>query len=109
MVFLGIEYRIANISTLVSVRIFCYITNKLFVFRTKYDGFWNLIKEMISFFLARMITFLMDYYGVILLVEIIGLSSFYSKLITAVIVVISNYVFSKLFVFRRSKRKGQEE
>ena len=101
LVLIGIEYKIANIITLVFNRIFCYLTNKFFVFHTRCASVGALLKEMLSFFLARMVTFLMDYFGVILMVEVIGMNSLISKIISAVIVIICNYIFSKLIVFRK--------
>ena len=99
----GLEYRIANIITLLAVRVFCYLTNKFFVFKTRTEGIIALLKEIVSFFLARMVTFFMDYFGVILLVEVVGIDSLISKIFIAVLVIICNYVFSKFFVFKKQK------
>lgn len=109
LVLFGVEYKIANIIALIINRIFCYITNKLFVFKTKADTIWNLIKEIIRFFFARLITFFIDYFGVILLTDVVKLKSIYSKIIVAIIVIICNYVFSKLIVFRNSKKDNKTQ
>lgn len=98
---IGLEYRIANFITLIIVRIFCYMTNKFFVFKIKTDEFIDLIKEIVTFFCARMITFFMDYFGVILLVELLNIDSLPSKIISAIIVIICNYILSKFFVFKK--------
>ena len=34
----SVDYRIANLITIIVVKIFCYVTNKFFVFRTPYEG-----------------------------------------------------------------------
>lgn len=103
----GLRYRVANIITLIFIRFFCYTTNKLFVFKTRCGSVGALLKEMLYFFLARMVTFAMDYFGVIFLVEVIGLHPLVSKAGLSVVVIISNYLFSKLFVF--TKGKASEE
>lgn len=96
-----IDYKIANIITLVVVKIFSYITNKLFVFRTTYNGIKQLLIEMITFIGARGFTFLVDFAGLIFLVEILSLDTFIGKCIMAVVVVIANYIISKKWVFRK--------
>ena len=105
----GLDYRISNTIALVASRFFCYITNKHFVFQTKCRTKWELVKEVASFVLARTVTFFMDYLGVILLVEIIGLNTLLSKIIMAIIVIITNYIFSKFLVFRKHKTRESRE
>ena len=102
---MGADYKTANIITLIANRFFCYITNKIFVFRTKCDDWQQLIKEIVLFILARSVTFLMDYFGVVLLVEVIGIKSFISKAVLMVLVVLTNYLSGKWFVFKKDRAK----
>lgn len=103
----GVRYRLANIITLVAVRMFVYVTNKLFVFRTRTGSLPALMREMLSFFLARSVTLLIDYFGVIILTETIGVDLFICKIITSIAVIICNYVLSKLYVFRADATGGR--
>lgn len=105
LIFMGADYKTANIITLIANRFFCYITNKIFVFRTKCDDCQQLIKEIVLFILARSVTFLMDYFGVVLLVEVIGIKSFISKAVLMVLVVLTNYLSGKWFVFKKDRAK----
>lgn len=105
LIFMGADYKTANIITLIANRFFCYITNKIFVFRTKCDDWQQLIKEIVLFILARSVTFLMDYFGVVLLVEVIGIKSFISKAVLMVLVVLTNYLSGKWFVFKKDRAK----
>lgn len=105
LVVLGIDYRISNVVTLIVVKVFCYITNKWFVFKTPYEGLVPFLKEMVSFAVARGLTFLLDFVGVMFLVELVGAGKFISKCIMAVIVIIVNYILSKKYVFRRNKKQ----
>lgn len=103
LVMLGLNYRISNIITLCTIRIFCYITNKLWVFKSKTESVRQLVKEIVLFFMARMITFLIDYIGVVVLVEKIRMDSLISKMIMAFLVIVFNYVFSKFWVFKKKR------
>lgn len=103
-----VDYRIANLITIIAVKIFCYVTNKLFVFRTPYNGVKALLKEMVAFIFARGITSVLDFVGVLLLVEFAQCQEVISKCITAVIVIIINYIFSKFFVFKNQSGKNRE-
>ena len=92
----GIELQIANvISWIVSV-IFAYITNRILVFKSKNN---NIIKEVISFTGSRVTTLLMDMLIMFIFVTTLHLNDKLFKLISQVVVIVMNYIFSKLFVF----------
>ena len=101
LLMLRVDYRVANAITLIAVKVFSYVTNKLFVFKTPYVGWRAFCKEFLSFFIARGATFVLEFAGVWILVEAIDLDEFISKCVMAVIVVIVNYIVSKKFVFRK--------
>lgn len=107
LVMAGMDYRISNVITLIVVKIFCYVTNKWFVFRTPYTGLGPFLREMISFVLARGFTFLLDFLGVMLLVEVMGAGKFVGKCVMTVVVVIVNYILSKCFVFRGGRKQDR--
>lgn len=106
LVYAGIKYQLANLVTLVIVKLFCYLTNKLFVFRTKCKNIRELLMEFLKFFVARIVTFLMDYFGLILLVEKIGADKFASKFFLSAIIIIANYGMSKVFVFSKTTEEN---
>ncbi len=90
----------ANIISWVVAVIFAYITNRKFVFESKSN---NIIKECVSFFGARIVTLIMD-----MIIMFIGVTVFKGndkifKLFSQIVVIVSNYVFSKLFVFKKKK------
>ena len=80
-----------------------YITNKIWVFESKCNNFKELIKEMFSFFSARIITILMSMGMNFIFIDTLGFPNMMFKMIISVIVVILNYVFSKLFIFKGNK------
>ncbi len=89
------NYKIANIITLIVVKIIAYFCNKYFVFKVKEKS----IKEFFKYVLARLFTLIMDYIGLIVLIDYICISKILSKIIIVFLVVIINYIFSKYYVF----------
>ena len=94
----ALELQIANvISWIISVT-FAYFTNRQFVFQKKDK--YNL-KEMISFYLSRIGTLLIDMFLMYLLVSIFKFNDKIIKVLVQVIVIILNYIFSKFIVFKK--------
>ena len=98
---LGIEEVISSgLSWLFSV-LFAYITNKIFVFESKTTTIKEFIMEIISFFLARVLSgILCDVGTFAVMVKVIGINDVVAKLITQILVVIVNYVLSKWIIFK---------
>jgi putative flippase GtrA len=97
----GIDYKIATtLAWLLSV-VFAFITNKKYVFNSKSKDSHSVSKELLSFFLFRGLSYIIDLAGMVFLVEIIHLDSTISKIITNIIVIILNYFASKYAVFRK--------
>ncbi len=101
---LGLNENFANTISVISAVLFAYVTNKLFVFKTRCDGPADLAREMLSFFGARGITMLIEVGGGFVLMTVLGYDEMLSKAGLTVIVFVLNYIFSKLFVFK--ERKG---
>ena len=98
---MSINYLISNmISWIISV-LFAYITNKFYVFNSKDTSKDIIIKEFIKFVNCRLTSGIIEMILLFLLVDIIKVNDFISKLVIGVIVVILNFIFSKLFVFKK--------
>lgn len=95
-----IDYKISNfIAWLLSV-MFAFFTNKTYVFESKGRG-KKLISEAISFTTARLFSLAVDMILMIVFIDFVKLNKMISKVIVNVVVVILNYVLSKLFIFRK--------
>ena len=82
--------------------LFAYITNKLFVFESKTNTKKEFFKEITSFFLARILSgILCDVGTFALMVKVFKINDMISKIVTQVMVIIVNYLFSKLFIFKK--------
>lgn len=95
-----IELQIANIiSWLVSVT-FAYITNRKYVFNSQNK---NIKKEIIKFYSSRITTLIIDMLLMFIFVSIQKFNDKIIKLIVQVIIIILNYLLSKLLVFKEKK------
>ena len=95
-----IELQLANIVSWIAGVIFAYITNRKYVFESKNN---NVKKELSSFIGARIITLIMDMLIMYIGVTLLKGNDKILKLISQVVVIVSNYIFSKIFVFRKEK------
>ena len=93
-----IDYLIGNVLSWVIAVLFAYITNKLFVFESKSK---KNIKEITSFFFFRIISLVMEMVILYIFVDMLHIDDLITKIIAQVIVIISNYIFSKVFVFKK--------
>ena len=97
-----IDEVISNVISWFFSVLFAFITNKLYVFESKETGKKTLLKEIISFYLARLFTGVVCDLGVFaVMVKTFKINDVLSKLVTQVIVIVLNYVLSKLIVFRK--------
>lgn len=109
------EMTLAKTLSWVCAVIFAYITNKLWVFDSKSWKPSVVLKEVASFVGARIVTGVIEIAGLPLLVKIgldqtiFGIAGSWANVVISVIVVILNYGFSKLLVFRKAKKESKEE
>ena len=83
---------------------FAYVTNKIFVFESKTDTFKALIKECVSFVGCRLATGAMDMAIMYITVDVLKWPDIVMKVIANVLVIVLNFVFSKLFIFANGKK-----
>lgn len=94
----SVELQIANVISWVMAVLFAYFANRLFVFKSNNK---NKLKEFGDFVKARIMTLLIDMGLMYLLVTLLSFNDKGAKLIVQVIVLVLNYLFSKLFVFKK--------
>lgn len=96
----AVQLQIANIISWIAGVAFAYITNRKFVFESNES---NQLKEISKFVTSRLATLFLD-----MIIMFIGVTCLHGndkivKLISQVLVIIGNYIFSKLFVFKKPK------
>ena len=99
----GLNTYLANFMAWFISVAFAFITNKLFVFNSKNMSFKVFIKELVSFFFFRVLSLGVDMGGLFICLDLLHIGKMLSKVLMNVIVIIVNYVFSKLFVFKNNK------
>lgn len=101
----GVDYRIATAAAWVISVLFAYVVNKIFVFQS-YDMHLSfVIKEVISFTTCRAASGVIEMVLMVIMVSWLNMDEYVSKVLVSVVVVVANYVFSKLFIFRSSEEK----
>lgn len=97
----SVGLQISNVIAWFLSVLFAFITNKLFVFESKNNSRKEDFKEMISFFGFRALSLLFDMGFMHVLVSVLNINELFSKILSNVLVIILNYVFSKLFIFKK--------
>ena len=100
---IGINTYVNNTIAWILSVIFAYVTNKVFVFESKTTNRKELTKEISSFFAARLFSYVVDMVGMYLFVSVMMANKMLAKVIMNVVVIVINYIFSKLFIFNQDK------
>ena len=100
----GVHIQIASISSWVAAVLFAYVTNKIFVFKSKSKKY---LKVLFNFTLGRVVTLLGDMFIMWFVCTLLGLNTkvwvIIATLISQVFVTFTNYFISKLFVFKKGE------
>ena len=115
LVWLGLEINLSNIISWVIGVLFAFTVNKWFVFKSRILIPIVVLRELGSFFAARIVT------GAIAIIlfpivyalgmdqTMFGTDGFVAKMFTTVIEVFLNWLFSKYLIFDLSKRRQNTE
>ena len=98
---LKINNLISNVIAWIIAVIFAYVTNRKYVFDSKANTNKDIIKEIARFFASRLITLGVDEFIMYITVDNWGWNALVMKILSNIIVIILNFVFSKLIVFKK--------
>ena len=98
-VFFGINELIANALAWVFAVLFSYVTKK-WVFKAATPTKTAFLVQMFAFFSGRFITLVIEETIIFIFITLLDYPSMWVKLAAQVVVVVLNYVISKLFVFK---------
>ncbi len=101
---LNIDQIISNIIAWFFAVIFAFITNKLFVFEHTSNQLKNWFIEFAKFFGCRIFSGALDTGLFAIFVTWLHFNDFIVKFFIQILVVLLNYVFSKLFIFKNGKK-----
>lgn len=101
--FFHVHYLIANTLAWIAAVLFAFVTNKLWVFESRSFAPKIVLKELVMFAGGRIVSLFVQQILLYITVDLAHINKNISKLAVSVIVIILNYVLSKLLVFRSKK------
>lgn len=101
---LSMHYMVATVISWVLTVVFAYWTNRTFVFKSRNKDFSAVLKEFVSFISARVATEVLEIVLMYVMVDVAAINDKISKLVCQTIVILANYVLSKIWIF-----KGREK
>lgn len=100
------QLQISVIISWIAACLFAYFTNRIIVFKSKSK---SIIKEFLSFISARILTLGMEMLIMFIFVTALRLNSklwvVIWSVVAQIVVIVANYFFSKLFIFKNDKNK----
>ena len=97
----GINELVANILSWIITVAFAFFTNRVWVFNAPTESVTEFIKQTISFFGGRVITLVIEEVILLLFITILRFPSMPVKVVAQVVVIVLNYVISKVLVFKK--------
>ncbi len=98
--FFGAEYiTLSTVIKNIAGIIFAYITNRIYVFKSKNTSSKAKVQEFVLFVITRVATLFVDIWLIGLLTVNAGIHQNIGTVITSVVVIVLNYVASKLYIF----------
>ena len=94
------ELQITNVLSWIISVAFAFVTNRIFVFQSKASP----IKECVKFYVARIGTLLIDMFLMYVFVTLCSFDDMVVKTIVQIVVIVLNYVFGKMLVFKGEKQ-----
>lgn len=98
---IGWNALVANIGSWILAVAFAYITNGIWVFDSNASTAADFIKEITSFIGGRVVTLVIEELILFIFITNLGMNSMLVKIVAQVIVIVLNYVISKLIVFKK--------
>ena len=98
-----ISTTVSNVIAWIVAVIFAFFVNKIFVFRSKQWDLKKLSFEFWTFIAGRLLSLGFETAFMYLTVDVLGFEAFIMKLFASVVVMIMNYITSKLFSFKKEK------
>ena len=101
--------QVANILSWIICVIFTYMTNRIFVFQSKVKGIKNVFNEFKDFVTARLLTLVMENVILFVMIDLLTIHNMIAKLAGQFVVIVTNYILSKLWIFKKKKTENGEK
>lgn len=100
----GINELIANILSWIITVMFAFLTNRIWVFNSPTNGLEEFIKQMVAFYGGRVVTLVVEEVILLVFITLLHFQSMLVKVVAQVIVIVLNYVISKLVIFNKESK-----
>lgn len=80
---------------------FAFFSNKYYVFKQRNKHIAVILKELRSFFFSRILSYGLDLFSMVLLIELLHFKDLVAKVIANILVIAFNYFASKYFIFKQ--------
>lgn len=97
------NFIVANSLAWILAVLFAYVTNKFFVFKSVTIEIKFLLGEFLSFVSFRLLSGFIEMIIMYIMIDLLFVNDFIVKIITNIIVIILNYLFSKMIIFKTLK------
>ncbi|MCP8383166.1 GtrA family protein [Clostridioides difficile] len=97
------NFMVANVLAWIFAVLFAYVTNKFFVFESRRVELKFLFKEFLSFVSFRLISGIIEMVIMYIMIDLLFVNDVIVKIFTNIVVIVLNYLFSKMIIFRKQK------
>lgn len=100
----GLSIVISNIISWIIAVLFAFITNKIFVFKSKNKTVKDFLAECFKFYSARIFSLGVETLILYIGATLLHINDIIVKILAQIVVVILNYILSKLIVFKNKEK-----
>ncbi|HBE9981682.1 TPA: GtrA family protein [Clostridioides difficile] len=97
------NFMVANALAWILAVLFAYVTNKFFVFESKRIEIKFLFKEFLSFISFRLLSGVVEMLIMYVMIDLLFVNDVIVKIFTNIVVIVLNYLFSKMIIFKNKK------
>lgn len=106
LLLIGVQYYNANLAAIIITKIYAYFINKIYVYRSNCSSNKEQVAQVCKFAVTRGGTGIFDYFAVLFLVEVFGMSKYFAKYFTMAVVILLNYWLGKRYVFKHKEMQN---
>ena len=101
--YLKIDALVANVLSWILAVFVAFITNSLWVFRSELKT--RFLKKALKFYVARLFTLLVEELLLWVFIKLLHFDSLLVKCIAQIVIIVLNYVISRIYVFSTNKKQ----
>lgn len=95
---------IANLFSWVLAVLFAFLTNRIWVFQAATHGRRAFVQQMVAFFGGRVLTLVVEEIILLVFITWLGFPGMLVKITAQIIVIVLNYIISKVIVFKKRQK-----